>query len=183
MLYLQRAQEAHAHLWLAILDKNRPYLEPWMPHLKEITTVEEAKAYVKKYAVLDIYLGSHIYELWTEDGQIVGLATVHSGRFKQQSAELAYWLDPLHTGKGYATTACRHLISMAFATKRLQSIKIRCLATNIASKKVAERLGMQPLPKEGEQLLFEIQKTAWQQDVDYWLWFLEEEEEEGFFED
>jgi hypothetical protein len=40
---------------------------------------------------------------------------------------------------------------------------------------VAERLGMQPLPKEGEQLLFEIQKTAWQQDVDYWLWFLEEE--------
>ena len=174
MLYLQRAKLEHAALWLAILDDSRAQLEPWLPHLKEIVDVTTAQAYIRKYTLLDIYLGTHIYELWTEEGQLVGLANVHSGRFKDKSAELAYWLGKAYTGKGYVTTACRHLISMAFATYHLQSIKIRCLADNISSQQVAQRLGMQVLPQEADQLLFEVKKEDWEQDVDYWLWFLED---------
>ncbi|MGH1334676.1 MAG: GNAT family N-acetyltransferase [Aureispira sp.] len=174
MVYLQRAKLEHAQLWFSILEDNRAHLEPWLPNLKEIVDVTTAQAYVKKYALLDIYLGIHIYEMWTEEGQIIGLATVHSGRFKDKSAELAYWLGTAYTGKGYATTACRHLISMAFASHRLTGIKIRCLVDNIPSQQVAKRLGMQPLPREANQLLFEIQKEDWEQDADYWLWFLED---------
>ncbi len=175
MLYLQRATTAHAHLWLAVLENNRAHLEPWMPHLKDITCLETAKAYVQKYASLDIYLGAHIYELWTERGELVGLANLHSGRFTDQSAELAYWLGEAYTGKGYATTACRQLISMAFATQRLQYVRIRCLTTNLPSQAVAERLGMQRVPNKDEQLLYELCQADWEQDADYWLWFLEEE--------
>ena len=174
MLYLQRAKLEHAPLWLAILEDNRAHLELWMPHLKVITSIETAQVYIKKYASLDIYLGTHIYELWTEEGELVGLANLHNGRFKEQSAELAYWLGNAFTGKGYATTACRHLISMAFATQDLQSIRIRCLVDNIPSQQVAQRLRMQSLPRQADQLLFEIKKLNWEQDIDYWLWFLEE---------
>lgn len=174
MLYLQRAKIEHTHLWLAVLDNNRPHLELWVPHLKEITNLETAQAYIKKYTSLDIYLGAHIYELWTEQGQLVGLATLHSGRFKEQSAELAYWLGKTFTKKGYTTIACRHLISMAFVTQNLQSIRIRCLADNIPSQQVAKRLGMQSLTRQADQLLFEVKKQDWDLDVDYWLWFLED---------
>jgi ribosomal-protein-serine acetyltransferase len=174
MLYLQRAKLDHALLWLAVLDDSRAHLEPWIPHLKEIVSIETAQAYIKKYASFDIYLGVHIYELWTKEGELVGLATLHSGRFKEQSAELAYWLGSTFTGKGYATTACRHLISMAFATQNLQSIRIRCLVGNIPSQQVAQRLGLQSLPPLADQLLFEMKKLDWEQDLDYWLWFLED---------
>lgn len=174
MLYLQRAKLEHAHLWLAVLDDSRAHLEPCVPHLKEITSLETAQAYLKKYASLDIYLGVHIYELWTEEGELVGLANVHSGRFKGKSAELAYWLGKAFTGKGYATAACRHLISMSFATQNLQSIRIRCLVDNIPSQQIAQRLGMEALPSLANQLLFEVKKTDWEQDADYWLWFLED---------
>lgn len=174
MLYLQRAKLEHAHLWLAVLDDSRAHLEPWIPHLKKITSLETAQAYVKKYALLDIYLGVHIYELWTEEGELVGLANVHSGHFKNKSAELAYWLGKTFTGKGYATAACCHLISMSFATQNLQSIRIRCLVNNIPSQQIAQRLGMQALPGLANQLLFEVKKTDWEQDADYWLWFLED---------
>lgn len=174
MLYLQRAKLEHAHLWLAILEDSRAHLEPWIPHLKEIINLETAQAYLNKYASLDIYLGGHIYELWTEEAELVGLATLHSGRFKDKNAELAYWLGKAFTGKGYATTACRHLISMSFATQNLQSIRIRCLADNIPSQQVAQRLGLLALPRQADQLLFEMKKLDWEQDIDYWLWFLED---------
>lgn len=174
MLYLQRAKTEHAHYWLALLEESRAFLEAWMPHLKAITNLTEAQAYLKKYAHLDIYLGNHIYELWTAAGELVGLANLHSGRFSQKSAQLAYWLGASFTGKGYATTACQHLISMAFATQSLQSLQIRCLANNLPSQKIAQRLGMSPLSQENNQLVFEIKKEDWQQDKDYWLWFLED---------
>lgn len=173
MLYLQRAKLEHSQLWLTLLDGNRAHLEPWLPHLKKITTLEHAQNYIKKHASLDIYLGAHIYELWTESGELVGLANLHSGRVGAQSAELAYWLGKEFTGKGYATTTCSHLISMVFATEKLQSLQIRCLLDNIPSQKVAQRLGMQLLSQTADQLLFEIKKSDWEQDVDYWLWFLE----------
>jgi ribosomal-protein-serine acetyltransferase len=175
MLYLQRAQQEHAPLWFELLQNNRAWLEPWMPHLKAIQTLEQAQAYLKKYATLDIYLGAHIYELWTEGGTLVGLAQVHSGRFTTQSVELAYWLGQAYTGKGYATTACRRLIAMLFATQpRIQRVHIRCKTANRASQKVAQRLGMQLLSSNAEEQRYGLSKTDWPQDPDYWLWFLED---------
>lgn len=174
MLYLQRAKKEHAQIWFSLLEENRAYLEPWLPHLKDITTLATAQAYLKKYEALDIYLGSHIYELWTQDGELVGLATLHSGRFNDQSAELAYWLGAAYTRKGYATAACRHLISMAFATQRLTSLRIRCLRDNLPSQQVAQRLEMQPIPSKEDQVLYELLQENWTQDTDYWLWFLED---------
>lgn len=175
MLYLQRAQLEHAPLWLAVLDNNRPYLEPWMPHLKNIRTLADAQAYIKQYAYLDIYLGFHIYEMWTEAGQLVGLITLHGGRLTQKSAELGYWLGSDYTGNGYVTLACNHLISMAFDQHDLERIQIRCLAQNIPSRKVARRLGMTLLPAAGEEVLFEVTQADWDQDSNYWLWFLEDD--------
>lgn len=175
MLYLQRASLDHAPIWFALLEDNRSHLEPWMPHLQEIRSVEDAQAYIQKYTRLDIYMGFHIYELWTEAGELVGLITLHGGRLTQKSAELGYWLGSAFTGKGYTTTACYHLISLAFAQHDLERIQIRCLAQNIPSRKVARRLGMTLLSQVGDEVLFEITKENWDQDENYWLWFLEAE--------
>lgn len=152
MLYLQKAKLQNAKLWLKLVQQNRMELEQWLPHLKEIKTEEEAKAYLQKNAQLDFYLGAHIYEIWAEK-KMVGLISLHSGRVTDQSVQLAYWLGGDYVGNGYASKACQTLISKTFVDYSIQVLRIHCLRTNLPSRKLAIHLGFD-LEKEQDTVLY-----------------------------
>ena len=54
---------------------------------------------------------------------------------------LHYGLVPAHRGKGIATRACAAMVGYAFSTLGLRALKIDPFADNVASCRVAERLG------------------------------------------
>jgi RimJ/RimL family protein N-acetyltransferase len=57
------------------------------------------------------------------------------------SGEIGYWLAPEGRGHGYATEAARAVCQWAFDRLRLEIIEWRAEVGNVASRRVAERVG------------------------------------------
>jgi ribosomal-protein-alanine N-acetyltransferase len=57
-------------------------------------------------------------------------------------AEIGYELAPAHWGQGYATEAAREIVRFGFEELRAHRIGAWCVAENIASAHVLEKLGM-----------------------------------------
>jgi RimJ/RimL family protein N-acetyltransferase len=62
------------------------------------------------------------------------------GRGRQ--AELAWVLDPVHTGHGYATEAVRELLHICFDDLGLHRVVATCFALNEPSWRLMERVGL-----------------------------------------
>ena len=54
---------------------------------------------------------------------------------------MGYWVRSTHAGRGIATTAARLASGYAFANLGLARIEIVALPDNVASRRVAEKLG------------------------------------------
>ena len=68
----------------------------------------------------------------------VGLSQVDRAR---RTANLGYWVTTGHCGRGVATVASRLLVRLAFEALDLDRIEIAALPHNLASRRVAEKLG------------------------------------------
>lgn len=75
------------------------------------------------------------------DGERVG--TISFRRYNEEwgTAELAYFFDPDHWGKGYATEAVRRMTTYGFDERRLEKVWARVFAFNEASMRVLEKAG------------------------------------------
>ncbi len=82
---------------------------------------------------------------------------------KHQSAEIGYFIDEAYAGRGFATEACEKLLHVGFIDLQLNRIYARCMARNIASQKVLQKIGMR---QEG-RFLQEYQKNNQFEDIDY----------------
>jgi ribosomal-protein-serine acetyltransferase len=56
-------------------------------------------------------------------------------------AEIGYWIDKDHEGKGIMTESVKALINYGFNELNLHRIQIKCDARNVRSKRIPERLG------------------------------------------
>jgi len=72
--------------------------------------------------------------------------------------EIGYNIIPEYEGQGYATEMARGIIAWALQTPEITRVSAECLATNIGSIRVLEKVGMRRLAPEGEMLRWEICK-------------------------
>jgi ribosomal-protein-alanine N-acetyltransferase len=77
------------------------------------------------------------------DGEMIGMAYLDaiSGR----EANLGYWLDREHWGRGHAYEAAHALVAFAFADARLTRLRAGHAYDNPASGRVLTKLGFEPL--------------------------------------
>jgi L-amino acid N-acyltransferase YncA len=76
------------------------------------------------------------------DGAVVGLAHLrHSTELPAGVADIGYFLDPAHDGRGLATEAAAALLRHGFARLGLPAIWALIHETNVASRKLAEQMG------------------------------------------
>lgn len=83
-------------------------------------------------------MGEHAYGI-VSGGAIVGtisLSNVARGFF--QSANVGYWIDRAHNGKGLATRALAELVDVAFGELGLHRLEAGTLVDNFASQRVLE---------------------------------------------
>lgn len=59
----------------------------------------------------------------------------------ERVAEMGYWIGRPYWGRGYATAACRALVSFAFDHTAVDTIDAYPLAENAASRRVLEKTG------------------------------------------
>ena len=77
------------------------------------------------------------------DGQLIGNCGIRLRAPNAREADIGYELAPRHWGHGYATEAARAIVAFGFAELNLHRISARCLADNVGSAHVLEKLGMQ----------------------------------------
>jgi len=75
-------------------------------------------------------------------GQLIGNCGVRRDSADAHEGDIGYELDPVHWGKGYTTEAARTVLGFGFTQMRLHRACAYCVADNIGSAHVLEKLGM-----------------------------------------
>ena len=133
-------------------------------HLPFPYKVEDALIWIDCH--LENFEAQKLYEFAVTDketGELYG-AIALSHNHQSNNGELAYWIGEEFWGNGYATEAAEALLYFAFKIKRYHKVFARYFASNPASGKVMEKLGMK---KEGV-LLDHIRKDDRYEDLLYY---------------
>jgi ribosomal-protein-alanine N-acetyltransferase len=93
-----------------------------------------------------------------EHGQLIGNCGIRMKTAYAREADIGYELDSRYWGRGYATEAALALLTFGFKDLRLHRIWAQCIAENIASARVLEKLGMR---LEGHFRENEWMKNRW----------------------
>ena len=74
--------------------------------------------------------------------QLIGNCGLRMEAAEAQEADIGYELSPRQWGRGYATEAARAIVQFGFTHLQLHRIWAWCLADNVGSARVLEKLGM-----------------------------------------
>ena len=77
-----------------------------------------------------------------EDGRLIGNCGVRINDRERREGNIGYELDPDYWGRGYATEAVRAILGFGFGELGLHRVWAECVAANVASARVLEKLGM-----------------------------------------
>jgi RimJ/RimL family protein N-acetyltransferase len=76
--------------------------------------------------------------------QLIGTCGIRMKSADAREGDIGYELSPKHWGQGYATEAARAIVSFGFTKLKLHRIWSWCIAENVGSAHVLQKLGMQP---------------------------------------
>lgn len=77
------------------------------------------------------------------EGQLIGNCGIRMRSSYAMDADIGYELDNRYWGNGYATEAAHALLAFGFRELRMHRIWAHCVAENVASARVLEKIGMQ----------------------------------------
>ncbi|MCB9678247.1 MAG: GNAT family N-acetyltransferase [Alphaproteobacteria bacterium] len=85
--------------------------------------------------------------MFGRDGRFVGMTGIHAVRPDVASVEIGYWVDAPQMGQGLCTEAMRHWLAWLLTPSEaggmgLNKASVFCAEPNVASRRVAEKLGM-----------------------------------------
>jgi [ribosomal protein S5]-alanine N-acetyltransferase len=80
--------------------------------------------------------------IFRPDRAVVGLGGFKSVPDDRRTIEIGYSVAPTYQGKGFATSAARQLIEIAFKSKLVDCVCAHTLAENNASTRVLKKCGM-----------------------------------------
>jgi RimJ/RimL family protein N-acetyltransferase len=131
---------------------NEAHLRDFMPDdLASMRTADDAEAQIQRMARQWQNGELFIFGVWQrEGGAYVGEAYLANADWAVPSIELGYFVVQDQVGQGYATEAGRAVVHWAFDVLAVNRIDLQCSADNLASARVAERIGFH---LEGRQRL------------------------------
>ncbi|MDQ3249375.1 MAG: GNAT family N-acetyltransferase [Chloroflexota bacterium] len=100
------------------------------------------------------------------DDQLIGNCGIRLDDEHDRTANIGYELAPAVWGNGYATEAARAIVAYGFRVLELHRIWSWCLAENVGSARVLEKVGMQ---REGRLRENEHIKGRWWDTLIYGL--------------
>jgi RimJ/RimL family protein N-acetyltransferase len=114
-----------------------PELLHWIPAIPRPYTQEDARAFVTG----EVELGPHNFAA-TEDGdRIVGAIGIRVN--EQRTGHIGYWCVREARGRGLTTRALRLVSRYGFEELKLERLELITDPDNVASQRVAEKVGFQ----------------------------------------
>jgi RimJ/RimL family protein N-acetyltransferase len=109
-------------------------------------SAEDVQAFVQMFLDYQREQPRRKYQLAIElraEGRLIGNCGIRKPSADAHEAEMGYELAPDYWGRGYATEAARAVLTFGFEQLGLHRVSADCLAENMASAHVLEKLGMQ----------------------------------------
>ena len=75
-------------------------------------------------------------------GELIGNCGVRRDSPEAREADMGYELDSNYWGNGYATEAARAVLDFGFSHMKVERVSAWCLADNVGSARVLEKIGM-----------------------------------------
>lgn len=126
-------------IWPVVSDPEFPRLMSWAAHRDPAETREwiERVSHVLPSAEEVTWAIEH-------EGKAIGAIGLHEITWQVRAlrvdrAELGYWLAPASQRRGLMTEAVQAVVRFGFETIGLHKIIVRCLAENVASRRVIEK--------------------------------------------
>ena len=108
-------------------------------------TLDESLARLRQNVAAAVAVPRVIYDfalVVREEGRLVGRVGFQVGRPSEHQAEIWWVLDRSRWGRGYAAEGARALLGLAFGELGLHRVIADLDPRNLASERVAEKLGM-----------------------------------------
>ena len=134
--------EDDAEVLADVLTRNRNFLAPWDPVRDEAYYTAAGQRDLLARSLRRLAAGAEWPGVILVDGAAAGrvnLNNVVRGAFC--SADLGYWVDQAHNGRGVATAAVGAVVEVAFTELDLHRVQAGTLLHNAASQRVLERNG------------------------------------------
>jgi ribosomal-protein-serine acetyltransferase len=127
-------------IWAAS-KSSLPELRPWLAWAVT-ASLEQTRAFTEE-AVRNWGAGTDFPFVILEGDEVIGGIGCHRRPLVRDIGEIGYWLRTDRTGRGYATEAAGALVGWGFDVLGLARLELRAGVANVASQRVAERLGFQ----------------------------------------
>ena len=124
----------------AVVRANLKHLQPWMPWAVDEYSIDSAKEWIQR-TLTEFAEDGRFNAVILIDEKPVGTIGFHNLNTANGSAEIGYWIDKEHEGRGIITRCSGALIDYLFDVRKLNRIQINCNVDNTRSRKVPERLG------------------------------------------
>jgi [ribosomal protein S5]-alanine N-acetyltransferase len=159
-----------ASTWSGLRIANESWLKPWEPSSIEPWSIRHSTAAwpsllsaVRRAA----RVGAVLPFVITWDGAFVGQLTVNNVvRGAMRSAQIGYWVDQAHAGRGIVTTAVALATDHCFGPVGLHRIQIDIRPENGPSRRVVEKLGFR---EEGYLMRYLDIDGGWRDHLTYAL--------------
>jgi RimJ/RimL family protein N-acetyltransferase len=149
-LRLEPTGPEHADAIWGAVEASLPELLPWLYWAKDYEP-EHARAFAERcltqWGTTEWTFSIH------RNGELVGSIGLDTYQPLLASAQLGYWMRSGHAGRGYMTEAGGAVIDFAFGPLNLHRIELHADTRNVASIRVAEKLGFERvgLLRDGER--------------------------------
>jgi RimJ/RimL family protein N-acetyltransferase len=130
-----------AQLWSCVSDPALSRMMSWAAHTDPSQTLEFIRQVNANFT-------NGIGVTWAIElgGEVVGCVSLEGLVFVMRAwrvdhAELGYWIAPRLWGQGLMTEAAHAVVRAGFETIGLHKVTVGCIAENVGSRRVIEKLG------------------------------------------
>lgn len=137
-----------------LTQKNLKYLSQYMPRILENTSLEFTNTVIRNFSIQ--YIENKGFKVGVVcRNKLIGLIGFKYLDFKNEKAEIMYWISQSYSGKGVISKCVKKLTEIGFNEYRMNKIVIKTSIDNIPSKRVAEKCGfsLEAIHREDEKLL------------------------------
>lgn len=136
-----------------IIDKDRAYLETWLPFVPLTHEQKDTEGFIER-AVNNRNNEVEFDFTIRYKSTIVGLIGLKILDEVNKKSEIGYWLAEDFQHKGIVTKSVNTLSMFAFYERGVNRLQIKCGVGNVPSKKIPRRLGfvLEGVERDGELL-------------------------------
>ncbi|MDK1302392.1 50S ribosomal protein L7/L12-serine acetyltransferase [Cronobacter sakazakii] len=152
-LALHAVHERFAEPLFALVQRNKAWLQKAMNWPQYVTKIEDTRQTIQSNMMLHQRGYAKMFMILL-DGEMVGVLSFNQIEPTNKTAYIGYWLDEHHQGRGIISGALQTMMAHYAQTGEVRRFVIKCIVTNAASNRVAQRNGftLEGRLKEAEYL-------------------------------